>query len=174
MQIVISPKVRKILTIILVGVLLLVGFLAIFPARTSTPPTSHLGTSSDAQAAANALIAFYTLDSTEDIEAWTARVCAASTEAGCRAVRDYFAPEIQGMVSKHQIQTGCEAEPVRLISDTGHKRVWQVHVTLDHPWDGLDLPSQDVYVELSQENGKWLMNRLLFEQEVQSLVTPTP
>jgi len=64
-------------------------------------------------------------------------------------------------------------EPIRLISDTDQNRVWQVHVSLDHPWAGLDTSSQDVDVEVAVVDGKWLMNRILFEQEVQHLITPT-
>ena len=75
---------------------------------------------------------------------------------------------------KTQIQTSCTVEPIRLISDTDQNRVWQVHVSLDHPWSGLgSVTSQDVYVEVADVSGKWLMNRILFEQEVQRLVTHT-
>jgi hypothetical protein len=77
------------------------------------------------------------------------------------------------MMKKHQIQTSCTVEPIRLISETNQNRVWQVHVSLEHPWAGLDAASQDVDVEVAVVGGKWLMNRILFQQEVQRLVTPT-
>ena len=80
---------------------------------------------------------------------------------------------VQVMMKKHQIQTSCTVEPIRLISDTNQNRVWQVHVSLDHPWPGLNASSQDVYVEVAAVSGKWLMNRILFDQEVQRLVTHT-
>ena len=174
MQIVIPKKVKRILIALLIATLLVIGFLAIRPALAPRPATTVTGTSSDSQAAVDSATAFYTLDYTEDISLWTTRVCATATEAGCRAIRDFYAPAVQATMQEHQIQTGCTTEPVRLVSDANQYRIWQVRVSLDHPWPGLDISSQDVYVELSNVNGKWLMNRILFQQEVERLATPTP
>ena len=174
MQIVISPKVRKILIVLAAIALLVAGFFAIRPAFMLRPAAASTGPSSDAQAAVNAVTAFYTLDYTEDIGLWSTRVCATATEAGCRAIQNFYAASVQAAMQEHQTQTGCTAEPVRLVSDANHKRIWQVRVSLDHPWAGLDTSSQDVYVELSEAGDKWLMTRILFQQEVERLATPTP
>ena len=174
MQIVIPKKVRKILIALFVIALLAIGFLAIHPVPAPRAPATATGISPDAQAAVNAVTAFYTLNYTAGINLWITHVCATATEAGCRAIRGYFAPAVQNMMKKHQIQTSCTAEPVRLVSETNQNRVWQVRFSLDHPWPGLDAPSQDAYIEVSEAGGKWLMNRILFEQEVERLATPTP
>jgi len=173
-QIVIPKKLRIILIVLFAVVLLIIGFLAIRPAVAPRPIATATGASSDSQAAADAVTAFYTMDYTEDIALWTTRVCAMATAAGCRTVRDFYTPDVQATVQKHQIQTGCKTEPVRLVSETNHSHIWQVRVSLVHPWPGLASPTQDVYVELSNVNGKWLMDRILFQQEVERLTTPAP
>jgi len=174
MQIFIPKKIKRILIGLLIAALLVIGFLAIRPALAPRPVATPTGASLDSQAAAAAITAFYTLDYTEDIALWTTRVCATATEAGCRAIQNFYAPAVQATVQEHQIQTGCKAETVRLVSETNQHRIWQVHVSLDHPWPGLESPTQDVYIELSNVNGKWLMDRILFQQEVDRLTTPTP
>jgi hypothetical protein len=173
MQIAMPKKVLKILIVLLVVVILMIGFLAIHPLPAPTLSATATGMTPDAQAAVNAVTAFYTLNYTAGIDLWVTHVCATTTEAGCQAIKGYFAPAVQDMMKKHQIQTSCTVEPIRLISDTDQNRVWQVHVSLDHPWSGLNASSQDVYVEVADVSGKWLMNRILFQQEIQRLVTPT-
>jgi hypothetical protein len=172
-QIIIPKKLKIILITLLVIVLLLIGFLAIHPLPAPLAPATATGMTPDAQAAVNAVSSFYTLNYTAGIDLWATRVCATATDAGCRAIRGYFAPAVDAMMIKHQIQTSCTVMPVRLISEAKQNRVWQVRVSLDHPWPGLNTSSQDVYVEMANVNGKWLMNRILFEQEQERLPTPT-
>ena len=173
MQIVISPKVRKILIVLAAIALLVAGFFAIRPAFMSQPAAASTGPSTDSQAAVNAVTAFYTLDYSQGIELWEARVCATATEAGCRAIQNFYAPAVQATMQEHEVQTGCTVQPIRLVSEAEHTRIWQVQVSLDHPWPGLETSAQDIYVELSDVKGKWLMNRILFQQEVERLVNPT-
>jgi hypothetical protein len=173
-QIVISPKVRTIILITLAAVLLIIGILALRPLFMPQPEITATGLPADAQAAVNAATAFYTLDYTESSDLWATRLCAYATEAGCRAIQDYFAPAVQAMVQENQIQSGCTVEPVRLVSDKGEIHIWQITVSMDNPWLGLDAPVQDVFVEVEKIGDRWLMNRILFEQEIEPLITPTP
>jgi hypothetical protein len=174
-QIVISPKVRKVILITLAAALLIIGLLALRPwFIPQLEEATATGLPADAQAAVNAAKAFYTLDYSEDIDLWATRLCAYSTDAGCRAVQDYFAPAVQAMVQENQVRSGCTVEPVRLIADKGDIHIWHVTVSMDNPWPGLDAPVQDVFVEVEKVGGRWLMNRILFEQETEQLITPTP
>ena len=172
MQIVIPKELRIILIILFAVALLIIGFLAIHPLQPKLSPATTIGMTPDAQAAVNAASAFYTLNYTAGIDLWSARVCATATDAGCHVIREFFAPAVDAMMKKHQIQTACMATPVRLVSENDQKRIWQVRVSFDHPWPGLSASTQDVYVELANANGKWLMDRILFQQEVEHLPTP--
>jgi hypothetical protein len=174
MQIFIQPKAKKILIIFGAIAILGIAFFAVLPLLHIPPTTTITGTSPDAQAAVDAVKAFYTLDFTEAPELWTTRICTLTTEAGCRAIRGFYAPAVQVMVQENQIQTGCNVTPVRLASEEGNIRIWQVIVSLDHPWPGLEQPVQDAFVEVEKVNGLWLMNRILFQQEVNDFITPTP
>jgi hypothetical protein len=64
--------------------------------------------------------------------------------------------------------------PIRLVSENGNVHLWQVRVTLTHPWPGLDKPVQDVFVEVEKVKDSWLLNRILFQQEASQFITPTP
>jgi hypothetical protein len=132
------------------------------------------GFSPDAQSAIDAATAFYTLDYTANPDLWATRVCALATETGCRAIHAFFAPSVQAMVQENKVQTGCSVVPVRLVSDKGHHRIWQVNVTITDPWPGLEKTTQEAFVEVEEVNGVWLMNRILFQQEDGNFSTPTP
>ena len=125
------------------------------------------------KAAVNAVTAFYTLDYTSSPELWISNVCAYATKKAATAIRSFFAPIVQTQVQSYQVQTGCNVQPIRLVEDDGDIRIWQVSVTLDHPWAGLDAPTQDVFVEVAKMHGGWLMNRILFEQEVERFINST-
>lgn len=173
MNIVIHPKARKALIIILIlsvfAIVLLSLHSVIFPHLVVT----ESGLAPDAQAAVNAATAFYTLDYTVSPDLWISNVCAYSTNEGCNAIRGFFAPAVQDMVQRAQIQTGCTVQPIRLVEDDGDIRTWQISVTLDHPWPGLETATQDVFVEVANNHGVWLMNRILFVQEVERSMNST-
>ena len=174
MQISFHPKAKKIL--IILGAIAVLGIVifAALPFFHKHPVVPAQCTSPDAQAAIDAATAFYTLDYTADPDLWATRVCAHTTEAGCRAIRDFFAPTVEAMVMENQVQTTCTVTPVHLVSEDGSIRVWQVTVTINNPWPGLENPVQDAFVEVEELNGIWLMNRILFQQEINDYLTPTP
>jgi len=173
MKIFFYPEARKFLIAILVTGLLAIIFLSLRSAILTHPSVSETGMAPDAQAAVNAVIAFYTLDYTASPELWISNVCAYATDQGCNAIRLFFAPTIQTQVQRNQIQTGCSVQPIRVVEDAGNIRIWQVSVTLDHPWADLKAPTQDVLVEVEKVHSGWLMNRILFEQEIERFLTPT-
>jgi len=173
MKIVINPKARKALIVIVILAVIAIVLLSlhsvIFPIR----EVSETGVAPDAQAAVDAVTAFYTLDYTSSPELWISKVCSLSTDQGCNAIRSFFAPAIQNQVRNYHVQTRCNVQPVRLVEDDGDIRIWQVRVTLDHPWVGLDASMQDVFVEVAKVQSGWLMNRILFKQEIEQFITPT-
>lgn len=174
MQITFHPKAKKVLIILGAIAVLSTAIFAAWPLLHKPLFTPAIGSFSDTQAAVDAVTAFYTLDYTANPDLWATRLCALTTEAGCRAIHAFFAPSVQAMVQKNQIQTGCTVVPVRLVSDKGHLRVWQVSVAIINPWPGLEDPKQDAFVEVENVDGLWLMNRILFQQEVGNFLTPTP
>jgi hypothetical protein len=174
MQIKIHQKAKKVLIVILVLTLTAIVVLALRPAQFPKDQVVETAPATDSQAAVDAVTAFYTLDYTESQDLWAARVCAHATEEGCTIVRSFFAPAMQDLLHENFIQTGCTALPVQLVEETGVTRIWQVEATLDHPWIGLNAQTQMVFVEMAQEDGQWLMNRILFEQETDRLNTATP
>jgi hypothetical protein len=174
MNIVIHPKARKALIIILILAVFAIVLLALHSVIFPRPLVTESGLAPDAQAAVNAATAFYTLDYTVSPELWISNLCALSTTEGCDAIRGFFAPAVQDRVQSLQIQTGCTVQPIRLVEDDGDIRIWQVSVTLDHPWPGLETATQDVFVEVANIHGMWLTNRILFEQEIERSMNSTP
>ena len=174
MKIAIHPKAKKVLIILGAIAVLGIAIFAAWPLFHKHPVVPAQGASPDAQAAVDAATAFYTLDYTADPDLWATRVCTHTTEAGCRAIQGFFAPTVEAMVQENKVQTGCAVVSVRLVSDKGHLRIWQVNVTITDPWPGLENPVQDAFVEVEELNGIWLMNRILFQQEINDYLTPTP
>ncbi len=174
MKISIQSKAKKALICIGAIAILMIVALAIVPLLHRDSATHAGGTAPDAQAAVHAASVFYTLDYTEDPELWATHVCAYSTEAGCRAIKNFFAPSVEAMVRKNRIQTGCAVTPLRLVSVQGNARIWLVSVTITAPWPDLKNPIQNVSVEVEKMNGIWLMNRILFQQEASAYPTATP
>jgi hypothetical protein len=173
MKIVINPKARKALIVIVILVVIAIVLLSLHSVIFPIHEVSETGVAPDAQAAVDAVTAFYTLDYTSSPEFWISKVCSFSTDQGCNGIRSFFAPAIQNQVQNYHVQTGCSVLPVQLVEDDGNIRIWQVSVTLDHPWVGLDVSTQDVYVEVAKVESGWLMNRILFKQEIERFATPT-
>lgn len=167
MQIVMHPKIKTFLLTLMAVLLVAITALAVRNRFFSVSAPKANIPLADQQAAINGAGEFYTFDYEESPDAWSERVCARSTAKGCEIVKSYFAPTTHELVSKHQIKTGCQVKAIRLIEDKGETRIWQLQVNLNNPWDGLESASQNVYVEVSLEKGQWLMNRILFNQEIQ-------
>jgi hypothetical protein len=174
MQISFHPNAKKVLIILGAIAVLVIAVFAAWPLLHKPPFTPAIGSFSDTQAAVDAVTAFYTLDYTANPDLWATRVCALATEAGCRAIQAFFAPSVQAIVQEKKVQTGCIVIPVHLVSDKGHLRVWQVSVTIINPWPGLEDPKQDAFVEVENVNGLWLMNHILFHQEVSKFLPHMP
>lgn len=123
--------------------------------------------SPDAQVAAKAAIAFYTIDYQETQEQWAERLCNLATESGCLVTKNIFAPGVNTLAVKNKIQTTATAVPLSLAENSEIGRTWLVQVTLTNPWDGLETATQNVYVDVSFDDpsSSWRFNRILFEQE---------
>ncbi len=159
------------LVVALVGIIALLVVPVILAPKPQIPPAIP----PDAMAAVKGATAFYTLDYTEPPNLWPLRVCGYTTEAGCKAIREFFAPSVQAAIDKYRVQTHAFVEPVQLMADDGDRRIWKLEVTLTHPWsEGSEGMQQDVYAEVAKEGGRWLLSRILFEQEIAQFLTPTP
>ena len=159
------------------AVLAIVGITALLvvPVMMTPKSTSTPAIPPDAMAAVKGATAFYTLDYTEPPNLWPLRVCGYTTEEGCKAIREFFASSVQAAIHKYRVQTHAFAKPVQLIVDDGDRRIWKLEVTLTNPWsEGSEGMTQDVYAAVAKEGGRWLLSRILFEQEVAKFITPTP
>lgn len=174
MQIIIPAAIKKILFFLGMFYILAILFLLLRPVWFPTTPTPTPGLPQDEQAAVDAVSSFYTLDYTADPDLWAVQMCILSTDLGCQAIRQYFAPVVQSVIQTNTIQTGCVVTPLRLVAVNENSRIWELQVVLDHPWPGLENPSEHVIVEVAEEDGIWLMNRILFDQEAEYLPTPIP
>jgi hypothetical protein len=155
----------------------LIGIIAllVLPIIITPKQESESAISPDAMAAVQGVTAFYTLDFTETSDKWLLRVCGFTTDQGCMVVKDFFAASVRATVDQNRVQTYAFVTPVQLISDNGDHRIWRLKVTLTNPWEeGTKGMQQDVYAEVANEGGKWLLNRILFEQEVSKFLTPLP
>lgn len=174
MDLVIHPKLVRISIIVLVFFLAGTALVFFWP-RLRTPQTNIQPTPGpDVIAAVNAIQAFYTMDYTESPKLWSARLCGYTTEKGCEAVRIFYAPLVRATIEQYKVQTHCVVKPIQLVRDDGHQRIWKLLVTLTNPWSQLKTPTQYVYASVELENGQWLLDRVLFNQEVSHLPTPTP
>jgi hypothetical protein len=151
--------------------MLLSRIVARFEGATPTQPDPRQAP--DAQAAAAALTAFYTLDYTEPVDQWQGRVCALTTPDGCQIIQAFFAPAVRQVVEANHAKTGCSVQALRLVEDKGDTHTWLLEVTLDNPWPGTK-PTIQIYAEVTRTGGTWLMNRILFDQESARFTTPTP
>ena len=174
MKIIIHPKAKKALIAIMIIAVLTIAFFVLRHWFFTQPEKSETAIAPDAQAAVDAVTAFYTLDYTASPELWVSNMCTLTTDKGCNAIRSFYAPTVQTLVKKLQIHTGCTALPVQLVEDDDNIHIWQVKVTLDHPWAGLDNPTQDVFIEVAKVHDRWFMNRILFEHEIERFTTPLP
>ena len=174
-EIQISRKtINSIVLLVVVIVLIGAGFLLvhrnpallsrIFTQTVATPTQVDPKSAPDAQAAAYALTAFYTLDYTEPVGQWQGRVCALTTPDGCQLIQAFFTPTVRKVVEANQVKTGCTVQAIRLVEDKGDSRTWLVEVTLEKPWPG-EKPTLQVYAEVARINGNWLLNSILFDQE---------
>ena len=166
MQIVMHPKIKTFLLTLMAVLLVAITSLAVRNRFFSVSAPKVNIPLADQQAAINGAGAFYNLDYEESSDVWSERVCTRSTTKGCEIVKSYFAPTIHELVSKHRIKTGCQVKAIHLVEDNGEIRIWQLQVNLDSPWDRLESAAQNVYVEVSLVKGQWLMNRILFNQEI--------
>jgi hypothetical protein len=151
---------------------LLSRIIARFEGATIGPTQPDPQSAPDAQAAVAALTAFYTLDYSEPVDQWQGRVCVLTTPDGCQLIKALFVPVVRQVVEANKVKTDCTVQALRLVEDKGDTRTWLLGVTLDSPWPG-EKPTTQVYAEVTQINGTWLLNRILFDQESAHFTTPT-
>ena len=114
-------------------------------------------------------------------EAWYAQVCAGMSAQGCELFKSLYGPSLWNALESSLINP-IEAQAVMLEEvetlEDG-RQVWKVGFTvLDSPKarETQDVPnppqeiSGDIYVEVTrdQETSHWLLDRILFEEEVEA------
>jgi hypothetical protein len=136
--------------------------------------TSAISDDPSAQAVIAGVQAFYTIDYTEPMEAWTKRVCMVTTPDGCEVIMALYAPIVYAAAQANKVQTGCAAIPVRMVEESadGNTRVWLLDVTLTQPWPGVQSPMQLYADAVLGEDGIWRMNHILLDQESERFATP--
>lgn len=174
MDIVLNSKGLRNAALTLILALAGIAALLVMPLLLTPTPRNDSETPADAMAAVNAVTAFYTLDYTEPPNLWPSRVCTYTTQKGCQAIREFFAPSVQAAVDEYRVQTYAMVEPVQVMADIEGRRIWKLEVTLTNPWSDETVGVQDIYAEVEREGGQWLLSRVLFEQEIAQFLTPTP
>ena len=133
-----------------------------FTLATSSPPTSD----PDAQAAALGVSALYTISTTDGVDAWLEHVCSVSTEVGCAFAGNVYEPAIS-KIAQIDVEAVAEAQPLQRMEGDGISSIWELTLTIDQPWEGIENP-QTVYALVHLEDDRWLFERVLFQQEVQA------
>jgi len=111
--------------------------------------------------ALQALVAFYSPDITREQLEWEDQVCAGMTESGCELFRKMYAPKVwtaaQAVAVNAAGATATFSDSVETLDDGS--QVWQVNLTVSEV-------SEIIYIHVVRnESGKWLLNRVLFDQE---------
>ncbi len=121
--------------------------------------------------------AVFTLDYEEPASVWLERICAISTESGCQVTESFLMKSIESILTTKEPRTTCSAEYVGRV-DFGEEsdgvgeeeeiiyqwEVWEVNLSLDNPWKGAKA-EDTLFVQVSNEEGEWKFNRILFDQE---------
>lgn len=114
--------------------------------------------------AIRSLKAFYSPDTSGDQSAWETSVCEGMTEKGCQLFKVMYAPAIWKVADTRQsaTQTKPMSAMVEYLSSVDTlqdgSQIWKIRITMD--------ASTVIYVHVAQnEEGKWFLNRVLFDQE---------
>ena len=136
---------------------------------------------SDTEPPLKAISIIYAPDLKGGREAWYAQVCDGMSAQGCELFKSLYGPSLwnaleSGLINPIEAQA-VMLEEVETLEDG--RQVWKVGFTvLDSPKarETQDVPnppqeiSGEIYVEVSrdQETGHWLLDRILFEEEVEA------
>ncbi len=168
MDITISKKTLIIAAPLLALVLAIITFLA------QNGAGQLLGYQTGRQAAITAIEAFYTVNYQDDPDTWAARICAASTEAGCAFIQNIAAPGL--WPAFEQAQTGSVAEVIHaqmieeIIGEGGQPmQIWSLTVEMSSPWPQSIVRESKftTYALLFQEVDGWKIERLLLDAETE-------
>jgi hypothetical protein len=120
----------------------------------------------------SSLAAFYAPSPSASMEAWQDQVCAGMTERGCKLFKGMYAPAMWNAAQRNHIGADMVnfVEDVEILDDG--RRVWKLEVQVFEGQEGGEYNEHtfDVYVEVAKDepSGNWLLDRILFNEEVQA------
>jgi hypothetical protein len=122
--------------------------------------------------ALNAVATFYAPNLDDGYDAWLTQVCAGMSEDGCGLLRAMYGDIVwkafQGSGARFVQSQAMILEDVEVLSNDHH--IWKLGVTVvsvdpqaEQKIDQLQTYAQ---VSLDKESGTWLLERILFDQEI--------
>jgi hypothetical protein len=162
---------KNILLIVTILVVTVAGLLAIHwfsqrqPASQPTPSPEQGQITSAITAGVEA---FFKIDYHEGKAVWLERICAASTENGCK----YFQSGSDALWKRFtdfQIVTQGKAQLLDLVRATDKELVWHVSIQLTQPLPGSEKTRDEAYVLVVRTPAGWRFERFLLEPEIQAL-----
>lgn len=118
---------------------------------------------------------FYTIDYREDPTEWVSSLCELSTDRGCEFITFSQSLFWDSFLEQKVITTIeiLDSELIEIeIPDCDTCELWKVEITPGETWTGLPTPengSQEVYIQLEKFDDNWLLDHILWDEEIQSL-----
>jgi hypothetical protein len=122
--------------------------------------------------ALNAVAAFYAPNLDRGYDAWLTQVCAGVSMDGCGLLRTMYGETVwkafEGSGARFVQSQAMILEDVEVLSNTHH--IWKLGVTVVSVNSQAErkINQLQTYVQVSfdKENGTWLLERILFDQEI--------
>ncbi len=162
---------KNILLIAAIAIVTVLGLLAIswFGMRQSQPqPTPDPDQAQVSAAITAGVEAFFNIDYHEGKDAWLKRICATSSDNGCK----YFQSGSDALWKRFadfQIVTQGKVQLLERVRATDKEQVWHVSIRLTQPLPGSEKTSDEAYVLAVRTPSGWRFERFLLEQEIQAL-----
>jgi hypothetical protein len=162
---------KNILLILAIVIVTALGLLAIswFAIRQPHPqPTPDPDQAQVSAAITAGVDAFFNIDYHEGKDVWLKRICASSSENGCK----YFQSGSDALWKRFadfQIITQGKTQLLDRVRATDKEQVWHVSIRLTQPLPGSEKTSDEAYVLAVRTPTGWHFERFLLEQEIQAL-----
>jgi NAD-dependent oxidoreductase involved in siderophore biosynthesis len=117
-----------------------------------------------------AVARMYAPDATMDKEVWQKQVCGGMTEEGCQLFQSTYAPVIWASAQTKPIGAD-QVKNIKKIEDGDGGHFWKLSMVVFEGKEGEHYTEHnfDVYAQVSRtESGEWLLERILFDDEVQA------
>lgn len=126
-----------------------------------------------AEAAVNGTQAFFNLNSQSGKDAWLAKLCEISTQAGCSLYK-LGANKLWQSLGGKPFDIQAQAKAIQKVNEgkassrkDAATQVWKVQVQLNQPLPGSDKTSDTAFVLVVVEQGDWKFERFLTPTEAE-------